>query len=47
VVVLVEIADDRNETALAEELFTQRGWRVRTAEERERAAARPRAWPAW
>lgn len=37
VVVLVEIADDVNEIALAEELFTANGWPVRAAEERERA----------
>lgn len=41
VVILVEIADDPNETALAAELFAQRGWPVRPAEEAERAGCPP------
>ncbi|MFF4753263.1 hypothetical protein ACWD5R_26740 [Streptomyces sp. NPDC002514] len=41
VVILVEIADDPNETALAEELFADRGWPVRPAEEPERAGCPP------
>ncbi|MEW2296201.1 hypothetical protein ABZ719_26490 [Streptomyces sp. NPDC006743] len=41
VLVLAEIADDPNETALAEELFTGRGWPVRPAAEHERAGCPP------
>ncbi|MEU0970530.1 hypothetical protein ABZ357_35880 [Streptomyces sp. NPDC005917] len=41
VVVLVEIADDSNEIALAEELFTANMWPVRPAEERERVGCPP------
>ncbi|MFD7919813.1 hypothetical protein ACFV3R_11375 [Streptomyces sp. NPDC059740] len=39
--ILVEIADDPNETALAEELFALRGWPERPAEEHERAGCPP------
>ncbi|MBY8881044.1 hypothetical protein [Actinacidiphila acidipaludis] len=41
VMILVEIADDPNETALAAELFAHRGWPVRPAEEPERAGCPP------
>jgi hypothetical protein len=41
VMVLVEIADDTNEIALAEELFTANGWPVRPAEECERVGCPP------
>ncbi|MEU1503201.1 hypothetical protein [Streptomyces sp. NPDC005732] len=39
--ILVEIADDPNETTLAEELFALRGWPARPAEEPERAGCPP------
>ncbi|GAA1708369.1 hypothetical protein [Streptomyces yatensis] len=41
VVILLEIADDPNEIALAEELFDHRGWPARPAEEPERVGCPP------